>query len=137
MSTPVNTSDTVTAAQRLYDAFAARDPQAILDALTDDCVGIVSDGMPLGVGGRHEGARAMLGNVWGPVFANYEMHVEPNELLPSGDDRVTVVGTYRGTVRETGEPVEAAFAHVLRIRDGRISELRQITDTVRWTPASP
>lgn len=136
LSTPADNSDTVAAAQRLYDAFAARDPQAILDALTDDFVGIVSDGMPLGVGGRHEGARTMLGDVWGPVFANYDMHVEADELLPSGDDRVTAVGAYRGTVRATGEPVAAAFAHILTIRDGRISELRQITDTVRWTPGS-
>lgn len=82
LSTPANNSDAVLAAQRLYDAFAARDP------------------------------------------------------VPSGGDRVTAVGTYRGTARATGEPVEAAFAHILTIRDGRISELRQITDTVRWTPAT-
>jgi uncharacterized protein len=64
------------------------------------------------------------------------MHVDAEELMPSGADRVIAVGTYRGTVRASGEPVEAAFAHVLTIRDGRIARLQQITDTVSWTPAT-
>jgi uncharacterized protein len=120
------------AAQRLYDALAARDPAAILDALHEDFVGAVSAGMPLGVGGRHDGRRAMLERVWGKVFAHYEISVEPEELLVSGDDRVTAVGRYRGVERATGRPVDAVFAHVLTVRDGRVAELKQVTDTRSW-----
>jgi uncharacterized protein len=47
---------------------------------------------------------------------------------------VVAVGHYRGTVRASGRPVEASFAHVLTIRDGRIARLDQITDTGSWTP---
>jgi len=121
------------AAQRLYDAFAARDPQAILASLHPEFVGDVSAGMPLGVGGRHEGPEAMLRDVWAPVFAHYEMSVEAEELLPSGPDRVVAVGHYRGTERESGHEVEASFAHVLVISDDRVVSLRQITDTASWT----
>lgn len=127
-------TDQMAAAQRLYDAFAARDPQAILDALHEDFVGDVSRGMPLGVGGRHEGPEAMLREVWARVFANYDMAVEAEELLPSGEDRVTAVGRYLGVERESGHKVDAAFAHILTIHDGRIVALKQITDTARWTP---
>src|SRR6478752_3141489 len=108
----------IEAAQRLYDAFAARDPQAILDSLLPDFVGEVSAGMPLGVGGHYEGAETMLREVWAPVLANYEMSVEAEELLPSGDDLVVAIGHYRGSERATGAEVEAAFAHVLRIDAG-------------------
>lgn len=123
----------IEAAQRLYDAFAARDPEAILASLHPDFVGEVSAGMPLGVGGHHEGAETMLREVWAPVFANYEMAVEAEELLPSGADRVVAVGHYRGTERATEFAVDAAFAHVLEINEGRIRSLRQITDTASWT----
>ena len=123
----------IEAAQRLYDAFAARDPQAILASLHPDFVGEVSAGMPLGVGGHYEGAETMLREVWAPVLANYEMSVEAEELLPSGDDLVVAIGHYRGSERATGAEVEAAFAHVLRIDAGRIASLRQITDTASWT----
>ena len=57
-------TDTVTIAQRLYDAIAARDAPAILDAMSDDFVGRVSAGMPLEVGGRHDGPEAMLHEGW-------------------------------------------------------------------------
>lgn len=124
----------VAAAQRLYDAFAARDPKAILNALHEDFVGDVSAGMPLGVGGRHEGPEAMLRDVWARIFARYDMAVQADELLPSGEHRVTAVGRYRGSDRETGHEVDAAFAHVLTVRDDRIAALKQITDTARWTP---
>lgn len=121
------------AAQRLYDAFAARDPQAILASLHPEFVGEVSAGMPLGVGGRHEGPEAMLRDVWAQVFAHYEMSVEAEELLPCGGDRVVAIGHYRGTERESGHEVDASFAHVLVISDDRIVALHQITDTANWT----
>lgn len=125
-------SEQVLAARRLYDGFAARDGQAIRDALHDDFRGEVAAGMPLGVGGSHEGRDAMLRDCWGPVFAAYDMHVEAEECLLCGDDRVVVLGRYRGPHRAEGWQVDAAFAHVLTIRDGRVAVLRQITDTARW-----
>jgi ketosteroid isomerase-like protein len=120
-------------AQRLYDGFAARDAQALLAAMTDDFVGQVSRGMPLGVGGRHEGRDAMLRDCWAQVFAAYDVTVEAERYLPCGPDEVVVLGHYRGSDRQTGEPFEARFAHVLTIRDDLVSGLEQITDTRSWT----
>lgn len=119
-------------AMRLYDGMAARDPQAIHDALAEDFVGEVSDGMPLGVGGRHEGRERMITDVWGTVFTAYDVRVEVERYLACGTDEVVAVGHYRGSERATGRPVDAAFAHVLRVGDGRIASLRQITDTRGW-----
>lgn len=129
-------SDAVIAARRLYDAFAAVDAPGILEALTEDFVGDVSEGMPLGVGGVHTGREAMLREVWGPVFGAYEIRVELETLYPSGPDHVIAVGHYRGTDRADGAAVDARFAHVLAITDGRISRLSQITDTNRWRIAA-
>jgi hypothetical protein len=56
------------------------------------------------------------------------------EYLHTDTDRVVAVGAYRGTVRATGAPLDAAFAHLLRIDDGKIRELVQITDTASWGP---
>jgi uncharacterized protein len=126
--------DQTAAARRLYEAFAARDLKALRDALADDFVGQVSHGMPLAVGGEHTGPEAMIRDVWSKVFETYEMHVDAERFYPSGDDHVVAVGHYRGTVRANGQPIEASFAHVLTIRDGRIAHLHQITDTASWAP---
>jgi 2-(1,2-epoxy-1,2-dihydrophenyl)acetyl-CoA isomerase len=125
----------LTAAHRLYDAIAAHDRDAILDALDPAFVGEASDGMPLGVGGRHEGGEAMLREVWGPILRAYDVRVDAEQYLPCADAHVVVVGRYRGTERATGRPLDAAFAHVLTVRDDRVASLRQITDTRAWPQA--
>ena len=133
---PTSTDDHLAAARDLYAAFAARDAVALLDVLHPEFVGYASAGMPLRVGGRHDGPKAMLAEVWGPVFAAYDAVPEADELLVCDDGRVVAVGAYRGTERGTGAAMEATFAHLLRFRNGKISELVQITDTASWPVAS-
>ncbi len=120
-------------AERLYEAFASNDGQALFGLLTDDFVGTVSAGMPHGVGGDHHGPADMIIEVWGRIDTLYDMQVEPAEYLPVDDDRVVVLGRYRGPARDGGSAVDAAFAHVITTRGDRIAALRQITDTTRWT----
>jgi ketosteroid isomerase-like protein len=129
-------TDPTVPVRALYDAMAAHDPAAILAPLDDEFVGLVSRGMPLEAGGRHDGPEAMLRDVWGRVFAAYDMRVEPDELLPAGPDRVVALGRYRGVQRGSGHEVDARFAHVVTVRDGRITRLEQITDTACWTAAA-
>lgn len=124
--------DAIAVARRLYDGFDARDPKAIRESMADDFVGQVSAGMPLGVGGRHEGPDAMLNDCWLPVFAAYDVRLDVDRYLPNGDDVVIAIGHYRGTERASERPFEARFAHVLVVRPDGISALEQITDTRRW-----
>ena len=119
-------------AQRLYDAMAHADGQALFDLLTTDFVGTVSAGMPHDVGGEHRGAVDMITGVWARIASVYDMHVDPLEYLQVDDDRVVVVGRYWGPARDGGSAVDAAFAHIITTRCGRIAALQQITDTARW-----
>ena len=119
-------------AQRLYEAFACADGQALFDVLTGDFVGTVSAGMPHGVGGMHEGRMDMIGGVWGRIASLYEIHVDPVEYLPVDDERVVVLGRYWGTARDGGSSVDASFAHIITTRGDRVAALQQITDTARW-----
>lgn len=120
--------------EQLYEGFEKSDPKLMLGALHPEFVLKVSEGMPLGVGGVHHGAQAALRDCWGVIFTAYAIRPVPEEYLWSGEDRCVALGHYRGTIRDGGEAVEAAFAHVLTVRDGLVSELVQITDTARWTP---
>lgn len=121
-------------ARRLYDGFLAYDAEAILAQLHPGFEGIVSAGMPLGVGGTHRGPERMMADVWVPVFGAYDVRVEADELLPAGEAAVLAVGGYRGRERGSGASFDAAFAHLLGFRDGLIGSLRQITDTASWPP---
>ncbi|MEV4249921.1 nuclear transport factor 2 family protein [Streptosporangium canum] len=123
------------AVERLYKGFAASDPGEILASLHPDFTGVVSAGMPLGVGGTHRGPEAMLRDCWGVVFQHLDTGPQPEEQVWSGPGRVVVLGHYRGTARATGRAHEAAFAHDLHLRDGLIVKLVQVTDTARWAEA--
>jgi ketosteroid isomerase-like protein len=125
-------TDNLTAATRLYQAFEQRDPRQLLAALTPDFRGVVADGMPEELGGVYDGAETMLRDCWARVFALFDVRPVPEEYLSAGNDRMVVIGRYTGAGRASGLPVSAAFAHVLRFADGRVSELVQITDTVCW-----
>jgi ketosteroid isomerase-like protein len=129
-------SDQIRAAQRLYDAMAARDAHALFRAMHDDFRGTVSEGMPLAVGGRHEGPERMLLDVWAKVFEAYDVAPEVTRYVETGGEDLVALGRYVGTARGTGRPLDAAFAHVLSIRDGRVASLDQITDTQRWHEAA-
>jgi ketosteroid isomerase-like protein len=120
-------------AQRLYDAFAHGDGQALFDLLTDDFVGMVSTGMPHGVGGDHRGRVEMITGVWARIASIYDMHVDPLEFLPVDDTRVVVLGRYWGPARDGSCSVDAAFAHIITTRGNRVAALQQITDTARWS----
>ena len=119
-------------AQRFYRALADHDGKTLFDLLTDDFEGIVSDGMPHGVGGEHHGRVAMITDVWGRIDSVYDVDVEPAEYLAVDTDRVVVLGSYRGAARDGDTAIDAAFAHVITVQNERITALHQITDTVRW-----
>ena len=119
-------------AQRLYDAMAHADGNALFGLLTKDFVGTVSIGMPHGVGGEHHGAADMITEVWARIASVYDMHVEPHDYLHVDDERVVVLGRYWGPARDGGSAVDAAFAHIITTRGDRIAALQQITDTARW-----
>ena len=91
---------TTEVARRFYRALSDGDGHALFDLLTADFEGIVSAGMPYGVGGQHHGRVAMIANVWGRIDAVCDVEVAPVEYLPvTGGGRVVVLGTYRGSVR--------------------------------------
>src|ERR1700754_3433638 len=119
-------------AQRLYDAMAHADGNALFGLLTEDFVGTVSTGMPHGVGGEHHGAADMITEVWARIASVYDMHVEPHDYLPVDDERVVVLGRYWGQARDGGSAVDAAFAHIITTHGDQIAALQQITDTARW-----
>jgi uncharacterized protein len=100
--------------------------------LTDNFVGTVSAGMPLGLGGKHQGPAAMIKCVWQRVATTYDIHVDPVEYLPVDCERVVVVGRYWGPGRRVDTRVDAAFAHIITTRGSQICALVQITDTQRW-----
>ena len=126
----------VSKAQQLYQALAAGDRDALSTLLHPDFVGNVTDGLPLEMGGRHEGPEAMRRDVWWTIGRHYKVEVQPEEFRLLDDGRLFVAGHYRGEGRTSGRRLDAAFIHLIAFAtDGLITSLRQLTDSAAWVHA--
>jgi 2-(1,2-epoxy-1,2-dihydrophenyl)acetyl-CoA isomerase len=123
-------------ARAFYAALAAGD-RAQLDALLHpQFTGRTAEGMPFGIGGDHDGPAAMRRNAWGAIARYFEARAEPERFLDLADGRLLVTGRYRGRGKQGGDTLDAAFAHLIAIDEGRIKALEQYTDTARWREAA-
>ena len=118
-------SDRVETIRGLYSAFAEADGDR-LGQLLADTHWVEAAGMPYG--GTYRGFGDVAANVFGPIGRDvFDFTAVPEEIIPAGEDRVLSIGTYRG-VGAAG-PLEAAFAHLWTVRDGRITHFVQFADT--------
>jgi ketosteroid isomerase-like protein len=114
-------------ARRLYEAFARKDLDGIRRTLDPTIEWLQCAGFP--GGGHHRGIDAVLAGVFGKFPHEWESFgAVVEEYLPAGD-AVVVLGRYVGKHRQTEKGVDAVYAHVVEVKDGRIVRFRQITDT--------
>jgi 2-(1,2-epoxy-1,2-dihydrophenyl)acetyl-CoA isomerase len=132
-----HTCDTkVSTARKLYRALAAGDRDALSTLLHPEFVGHATDGLPLDMGGRHDGPEAMRRNLWWTIGRHYKVEAQPEEFRVLDDGRLFVAGHYRGEGRTSGRRLDAAFIHLIAFTtDGRITSLQQLTDSAAWVDA--
>ena len=136
MSADDNLDTKVSTAQRLYAALAAGDHQALSTLLHPDFVGHATEGLPLGMGGRHDGPEAMRRDLWWTIGRHYKVEAQPEDFRLLDDGRLSVAGHYRGEGRKSGRRLDAAFIHLIAFADdGRIVSLDQLTDSAAWVQA--
>src|SRR3981189_2631949 len=123
-------------ARALYAALAAGDRDQLDSLLHPEFTGRTAEGMPFGIGGDPDGPAAMGRNGWGAIARHFEARAEPERFLDLADGRLLVTGRYRGHGKQGGAALDAAFAHLIAIDQGRIKSLEQFTDTARWHDAA-
>jgi 2-(1,2-epoxy-1,2-dihydrophenyl)acetyl-CoA isomerase len=119
-----------------YTALAAGDRHQLDALLHPEFTGRTAEGMPFGIGGQHDGPAAMRRNAWGAIARHFEAHAEPDRFLDLADGRLLATGRYRGRGRQGGALLDAAFAYLITVDQGRIRSLEQYTDTARWREAA-
>ena len=123
-------------ARGLYAALASGDRDQLDALLHPEFTGRTAEGMPFGIGGDHDSPAAMRRNGWGKIARHFEARAEPEQFLDLADGRLLVTGRYHGRGKQSGAPLDAAFAHLIMIDQGRIKSLEQYTDTARWHDAA-
>jgi ketosteroid isomerase-like protein len=112
------TKATLEAMQRFNDAFNRHDIDAVMAAMTDDCV--FENTLPPPDGERHEGQAAVRA-FWEDFFASSpQASLETEEIFACGD-RGVVRWLYRWVERD-GKRGHVRGVDVCRVRDGKVAE---------------
>ncbi len=121
-------------ATELYQVLAGGDGARLAALLHPGFEGQVTEGLPLGLGGRYHGPEAMRRDFWGQIARSFEARAEPASYCPLPDGRLMVTGHYTGTARGGG-PLDAEFVHFLTFSGEQVIGLVQLTDSARWASA--
>jgi hypothetical protein len=128
-------SDHVTIVRRLYDAFALGDVPTVLGAFDPKIEWREAEGFVYADGNPYVGPEAVLQGVFGRLGAEWDnFTVQPQQILATSEGALSM-GRYSGTYKSTGKAVDAQFAHLWTINDGKVVGFQQFTDTAQFRAA--
>ncbi|WP_181798995.1 nuclear transport factor 2 family protein [Kitasatospora acidiphila] len=110
--------------RRFYGAKG--DLDVIRSVVAEDARWDIAEGFPNG--GVHQGLDRIIGDFF-PFLADFEEFRCVGDAFFEDGDHVIVLGRYLGTTTG-GKAVSSRFAHVFTVRAGKISQLRQTSDTL-------
>lgn len=120
----------------LYDALGKGDVPAVLAAFDPEIQWREAENFLYADGNPYTGPQAVAEGVFQRIESDVENFAVLPERFVEGGDTVVVEGRYRGTMKATGSPVDAQFAHVWQLRHGKVVRFQQYTDTRQWAEAA-
>ncbi len=127
--------ENVEAVRNLYGAYARGDIAAAINLLDAQVEWIQAENFIYADRSPYIGPAAMLEGLFSRFSREWEDFTTVIEEALDADDKVVVLGRYGGTYRATGRMVQAQFAHVLSVRDGKVVRFQQYTDTAQFAQA--
>ncbi|CAN5812666.1 nuclear transport factor 2 family protein [soil metagenome] len=125
----MNEQENTKLAAKTYELFTSGDIEALLNLYSDDISWELPfvEGTPFG--GKLKG-RDEVANFFGVLAENEEnLTFEPTEFIARGD-KVVVLGNFTWRVKSTNRQYASDFAHVVTVKDGKISRFVEYMDTV-------
>lgn len=119
-----------------YEAFAKGDVPAVLGAMDPGIVWNEAEGFLYADRNPYVGPQAVLEGVFMRIGQEWDgFRVVPEEIHDAGDV-VVATGRYDGTFKATGKAIHAQFAHVWKLRGGKVVGFQQYTDTLQAARAA-
>lgn len=117
--------------QDAYAAFARGDGPSVLGAMDPTIVWNEAENFPYADRNPYSGPAAVAEGIFFRYANDWEnFHVSPAQFFDAGDT-VIVTGRYTGTYKASKKSLDAQFAHVWHITNGKVSTFQQYTDTAQ------
>lgn len=110
-----------------YEGPSEENSRNLLTVLAADASWTEAEGFPYA--GTYIGPEQIVANVFKRLATEWEGYQAKVHTYLSDGDRVAAFGVYSGTYRATGKAMTASFAHLYRIKDGKIVSMEQYVDS--------
>ena len=110
-----------------YEGTSEDNGRNLLAVLAPDASWTEAAGFPYA--GTYIGAEAIVAGVFKRLATEWEGYQARVHTYLADGDRVAAFGVYSGTYRATGKAMTATFAHLYRLRDGKIVSMEQFVDS--------
>ena len=115
-----------------YEAFARGDVLDVLGAMDPQIEWREAENLAYADGNPYIGPKAITEGVFLRLATEWEGYAVTPDRVLEGDNTVVVFGRYSGRYRVTNRTVNAQFAHVWTLRDGKLAAFEQYTDTAQF-----
>jgi len=113
----------------LYEASARGDFGAAMANWSPQIIWNVAEGHPYANGNPYIGIEAIGSELLAKMASHMpDVVTEVSEMLDA-DDKVVVLGRYKGPVKSTNKTIDAQMVHIWTIEDGKIVKFQQHVDT--------
>lgn len=119
----------------VYEAFAKGDVPAVLAAMDPKIEWNEAENFPYADRNPYVGPNAVVEGVFARLGSEWEyFKLALEEILDAGESVVSR-GRYDAVYKKTGVKISAQFVHVWRLRDGKLVNFQQYTDTLQVAKA--
>ena len=121
----------VSTLRRAYEAFNRGDIEAVVQDFDPQIEWHELEGNPQAAG-IFRGTDAVVNEVFATVPEHWEeFEADPHDFIDAGE-HIIVTGHFRGRPKGDGGTLDAHFAHVWRMRDGKAVHFTNYADTMMW-----
>jgi uncharacterized protein len=117
--------------REIYAAFGRGDGPAVLACMDPGIVWNEAENFPYSDRNPYLGTAAVAEGVFFRLATEWDnFQAIPAQYLDAGET-VVVTGRYRATYKATNSLLDAQFAHIWHLRDGKVVSFQQYTDTAQ------
>lgn len=110
-----------------YEGSSEENGKRLLEALAPNATWTEAAGFPYA--GTYVGPEAIMAHVFHRLATEWiDYRATVHTYLADGD-RVAAFGMYSGVYRQTGKAMQASFAHLYRLQNGKIVDMQQFVDS--------
>ena len=113
----------------MYSSFASGDVPAVLGLFDPEISWTEAAGFPYA--GTYIGPNAVLEKVFMRLATEWDGFAAVPDEIVDGGETVVALGNYSGSFKATGKSMRVPFAHVYKLKDGKIVSFVQHTDTLK------